>query len=188
MVDSGAADLHVRVGIPPCYRDGGTLKRVEGPPCEQEDVEYLVKAIANDDEAQNIRTQGGADFGFAFGTKARFRVSAFKERGNMVLVLWQIPNELLPLDVIGLDPGPWIASEHPRGMILVTGPTGSGKSTTLASMINIINETQDHAHIITIEDPIEFYHPHKVHHHATRGTQRCAELCRGIAPCVASGS
>ena len=71
MVDSGAADLHVRVGIPPCYRDGGTLKRVEGPPCEQEDVEYLVKAIANDDEVQNIRTQGGADFGFAFGTKAR---------------------------------------------------------------------------------------------------------------------
>ena len=70
MVDSGAADLHVRVGIPPCYRDGGTLKRVEGPPCEQEDVEYLVKAIANDDEVQNIRTQGGADFGFAFGTKA----------------------------------------------------------------------------------------------------------------------
>ena len=163
MVDSGAADLHVRVGIPPCYRDGGTLKRVEGPPCEQEDVEYLVKAIANDDEVQNIRTQGGADFGFAFGTKARFRVSAFKERGNMALVLRQIPNELLPLDVIGLDPG--LVNRllsTPRGMILVTGPTGSGKSTTLASMINIINETQDHAHIITIEDPIEFYHPHKV--------------------------
>ena len=141
MVDSGAADLHVRVGIPPCYRDGGTLKRVEGPPCEQEDVEYLVKAIANDDEVQNIRTQGGADFGFAFGTKARFRVSAFKERGNMALVLRQIPNELLPLDVIGLDPGlvDRLLST-PRGMILVTGPTGSGKSTTLASMINIIND------------------------------------------------
>ena len=163
MVDSGAADLHVRVGIPPCYRDGGTLKRVEGPPCEQEEVEYLVKAIANDDTVQDIRTQGGADFGFAFGTKARFRVSAFKERGNMALVLRQIPNELLPLDVIGLDPG--LVNRllsTPRGMILVTGPTGSGKSTTLASMINIINETQDHAHIITIEDPIEFYHPHKV--------------------------
>ena len=81
----------------------------------------------------------------------------------MALVLRQIPNELLPLDVIGLDPGlvDRLLST-PRGMILVTGPTGSGKSTTLASMINIINETQDHAHIITIEDPIEFYHPHKV--------------------------
>ncbi|MDG2213371.1 MAG: PilT/PilU family type 4a pilus ATPase, partial [Verrucomicrobiota bacterium] len=162
MVDSGAADLHVRVGIPPAYRDGGTLKRVEGPPCEPEDVEYLVKAIANDDEVQNIRTVGGADFGFAFGTKARFRVSAFKERGNMALVLRQIPNELLPLDVIGLDETLIMRLLNtPRGMILVTGPTGSGKSTTLASMINIINEEQDHAHIITIEDPIEFYHPHK---------------------------
>ncbi len=140
MVDSGAADLHVRVGIPPCYRDGGTLKRVEGPPCEQEDVEYLVKAIANDDEVQNIRTQGGADFGFAFGTKARFRVSAFKERGNMALVLRQIPNELLPLDVIGLDPGlvDRLLST-PRGMILVTGPTGSGKSTLMSMLLRLYN-------------------------------------------------
>ena len=106
----------------------------------------------------------------------------------MALVLRQIPNELLPLDVIGLDPGLWIALEYPRGMILVTGPTGSGKSTTLASMINIINETQDHAHIITIEDPIEFYHPQSGHYHPTRGPQGCAELCRGTAPRVASGS
>jgi len=111
---------------------------------------------------QNIRTVGGADFGFAFGTKARFRVSAFKERGNMGLVLRQIPNELLPLDVIGLDETLIMRLLNtPRGMILVTGPTGSGKSTTLASMIDIINTEQDHAHIITIEDPIEFYHPHK---------------------------
>ena len=143
MVDSGAADLHVRVGIPPCYRDGGTLKRVEGPPCEQEDVEYLVKAIANDDEVQNIRTQGGADFGFAFGTKARFRVSAFKERGNMALVLRQIPNELLPLDVIGLDPGlvDRLLST-PRGMILVTGPTGSGKTTVIRLLCRLYEPQQ----------------------------------------------
>ena len=162
LVDTGSSDLHVRVGIPPAYRDSGTLKRVEGPPCEPEDVEYLVKAIANDDEVQNIRTIGGADFGFAFGTKARFRVSAFKERGNMALVLRQIPNDLLPLDVIGLDETLVMRLLNtPRGMILVTGPTGSGKSTTLASMIDIINKEQDHAHIITIEDPIEFYHPHK---------------------------
>ena len=162
LVDTGSSDLHVRVGIPPAYRDSGILKRVEGPDCEPEDVEYLVKAIANDDEVQNIRTVGGADFGFAFGTKARFRVSAFKERGNMALVLRQIPNDLLPLDVIGLDETLIMRLLNtPRGMILVTGPTGSGKSTTLASMIDIINKEQDHAHIITIEDPIEFYHPHK---------------------------
>ena len=162
MVDTGSADLHVRVGIPPCYRDSGLLKRVEGPDCEPEDVEYLVKSIASDDQIQQIRTQGGADFGFAFGTKARFRVSAFKERGNMALVLRQIPNDLLTIEQIGLDQG--LVDKllsTPRGMILVTGPTGSGKSTTLASMLNIINETDDECHMITIEDPIEFYHPHK---------------------------
>ena len=162
LVDTGSSDLHVRVGIPPAYRDSGTLKRVEGPDCEAEDVEYLVKAIANDDQIQQIRTQGGADFGFAFGTKARFRVSAFKERGSMALVLRQIPNELLTIEQIGLDQG--LVDKllnTPRGMILVTGPTGSGKSTTLASMIDIINREQDHCHLITIEDPIEFYHPHK---------------------------
>ena len=162
MVDTESSDLHVRVGIPPAYRDSGTLKRVEGPDCEPEDVEYLVKAIANDDQIQTLRTQGGCDFGFAFGTKARFRVSAFKERGNMALVLRQIPNDLFTIEQIGLDQGlvDKILST-PRGMVLVTGPTGSGKSTTLASMVNIINETQDHCHLITIEDPIEFYHPHK---------------------------
>ena len=163
LVDTGSSDLHVRVGIPPAYRESGILKRVEGPDCEGEDVEYLVKAIANDDQVQQIRTQGGADFGFAFGTKARFRVSAFKERGNMALVLRQIPNELLPVDVIGLDQG--LVDKlinMPRGMVLVTGPTGSGKSTTLATMIDLINKQQDHCHLITIEDPIEFYHPHKV--------------------------
>ena len=163
LVDTGSSDLHVRVGIPPAYRDSGILKRVEGPDCEAEDVEYLVKAIANDDQIQQIRTAGGADFGFAFGTKARFRVSAFKERGSMALVLRQIPNELLTIEQIGLDQG--LVDKllnTPRGMILVTGRTGSGKSTTLASMIDIINREQDHCHLITIEDPIEFYHPHKV--------------------------
>ena len=162
LVDTGSSDLHVRVGIPPAYRDSGILKRVEGPDCEAEDVEYLVKAIANDDQIQQIRTAGGADFGFAFGTKARFRVSAFKERGSMALVLRQIPNELLTIEKIGLDQG--LVDKllnTPRGMILVTGPTGSGKSTTLATMIDIINKEQDHIHLITIEDPIEFYHPHK---------------------------
>ncbi len=162
MVETGAADLHVRVGIPPCYRHKGTLKRVAGPDCKQDDVEDLVKSIANDDHLTSIRAKGGSDFGFAFGTKARFRVSAFKERGNLALVLRQIPNALLTVDQIGLSQ--MIVDKcinAPRGMILVTGPTGSGKSTTLASLVNLINESHDDAHILTIEDPIEFYHPHK---------------------------
>lgn len=162
MVSEGAADLHVRVGIPPCYRAHGALERIQGPPCTPEDVEELMVSITSEDHIQQIRTNGGADFGFAFGELARFRVSAFKERGNFALVLRQIPTDLLPMSVIGLSPTLVDELLHkPRGMILVTGPTGSGKSTTLASMVNLINEEQDHAHIITIEDPIEFYHKHK---------------------------
>jgi len=162
MVSEGAADLHIRVGIPPCIRAHGVLERVQGPPCAPEDTEELMTSITSEDNIQQIRTKGGADFGFAFGELARFRVSAFKEKGNFALVLRQIPTRLMTIDQIGL--APTLVNElihKPRGMILVTGPTGSGKSTTLASMINIINETSDHAHIITIEDPIEFYHKHK---------------------------
>ena len=162
MVSEGAADLHVRVGIPPCIRSHGVLERIQGPPCAPEDTEELMTSITSEDNIQHVRTKGGADFGFAFGELARFRVSAFKERGNFALVLRQIPTNLLTIKQIGLSPTLVDELIHkPRGMILVTGPTGSGKSTTLASMINIINETSDHAHIITVEDPIEFYHKHK---------------------------
>ena len=162
IVSEGASDLHIRVGIPPAYRAHGTLERIQGPPCVQEDVEELMASICGEDHIQQIRTKGGADFGFAFGELARFRVSAFKERGNFALVLRQIPTTLLAMEIIGLNPTLVDELLHkPRGMILVTGPTGSGKSTTLASMVNIMNETMDHAHIITVEDPIEFYHKHK---------------------------
>jgi twitching motility protein PilT len=104
---------------------------------------------------------GGSDFGFAFGTAARFRVSIFKQKGNVGMVLRQIPNKFLTMEQLGL---PKVCKElimRPRGLFLVTGPTGSGKSTSLASMINYLNENVDH-HIITIEDPIEFYHNHKL--------------------------
>jgi len=162
MVSQGSSDLHIRVGIPPCIRAHGVLERVAGPPCAPEDTEELMISITSEDNIQQVRTKGGTDFGFAFGELARFRVSAFKERGNFALVLRQIPTRLLTIDQIGLSHTLVDELIHkPRGMILVTGPTGSGKSTTLASMINIINETSDHAHIITVEDPIEFYHKHK---------------------------
>ena len=162
MVDTGSADLHIRVGIPPAIRMHGLLERVDGPPCKPEDTEELMGAIASDDNIQEVRENGGSDFGFSFSDKARFRVSVFKEKGNFALVLRQIPTDLLTVDQIGLPPlTVKNLLDKPRGMILVTGPTGSGKSTTLASMINIMNETSDEAHIITIEDPIEFYHNHK---------------------------
>ena len=162
VVDEGAADLHLRVDVPPVIRLHGDLHRVEGPPLRPEDTEELMRSITSEDHIQHVREKGGADFGFAFGDKARFRVSVFKEKGNFGMVLRQIPNRLLTLEQIGLPPSTIHNLIHkPRGLILVTGPTGSGKSTTLASMINIINETRSDAHIITIEDPIEYYHTHR---------------------------
>jgi twitching motility protein PilT len=162
MVSEGAADLHIRVNVPPVIRLHGVLVRVSGPSLNQEDTEELMRSITSEDHIQNVRERGGADFGFAFGEMARFRVSVFKERGIFGMVLRQIPNKLLTLEQIGLPPETvHMLINKPRGLVLVTGPTGSGKTTTLASMINLINETRDDAHIITIEDPIEYYHTHK---------------------------
>ena len=161
MVSEGAADLHIRVGIPPVIRLHGILHRVEGPLLRPEDTEELMRSITSEDHIQHIREKGGADFGFAFGELARFRVSAFKEKGNIALVLRQIPSKLLTMEQIGIPPSAKEMLYKPRGLVLVTGPTGSGKTTTLASMINIIIEERDEAHIITIEDPIEYYHKHK---------------------------
>jgi twitching motility protein PilT len=161
VVSEGSSDLHIRVGIPPTIRVHGILHRVEGPPCRPEDTEELMRSITSEDHIQQIRERGGADFGFAFGEAARFRVSAFKEKGNFAMVLRQIPSKLLTMEQIGIPPSARELLYKPRGLVLVTGPTGSGKTTTLASMINIINEERDEAHIITIEDPIEYYHKHK---------------------------
>src|SRR6187402_1207643 len=161
VVSEGSSDLHVRVGCPPVIRLHGVLHRVEGPTLRAEDTEELMRSITSDDHIQQVRERGGADFGFAFGELARFRVSVFKEKGNFGLVLRQIPSKLLTFEQIGLPPSVKELLWKPRGLVLVTGPTGSGKTTTLASMINIINEERDDAHLITIEDPIEYYHKHK---------------------------
>ena len=119
-----------------------------------------MKSIAPERCQRELQETGSSDFGFAFGDLARFRVSIFKQRGQIAMVLRQIPNDMLTPEQLGL---PQVLSKlvmRPRGLLLVTGPTGSGKSTTLASLINFLNENVDH-HIITIEDPIEFYHYHK---------------------------
>jgi twitching motility protein PilT len=161
VVSEGAADLHLRVNVPPVIRLHGILHRVDGPPLQPEDTEELMRSITSEDHIQHVRERGGADFGFAFGEMARFRVSVFKEKGNFGMVLRQIPSKLLTLEQIGIPMSVRDLLYKPRGLVLVTGPTGSGKTTTLASMINIINEERDDAHIITIEDPIEYYHKHK---------------------------
>tara|TARA_B000000557_G_scaffold6590_1_gene5443 strand:- start:3032 stop:4105 length:1074 start_codon:yes stop_codon:yes gene_type:complete len=161
MVSEGGSDLHVRVGVPPAMRLHGILQKVDGPALTNETSEELMRSITSDDSIQEVREKGGADFAFAFGELARFRVSVFKEKGRFAMVLRQIPTTLLTFEQIGLPPSVKELLYKPRGMVLVTGPTGSGKSTTLASMIDIINIERDDAHIITIEDPIEFYHNHK---------------------------
>jgi twitching motility protein PilT len=161
VVAEGASDLHLRVASAPTIRVHGVLHRVEGPSLRPEDTEELVHSFTSEDQIQQVRERGGADFGFAFGEAARFRVSIFKEKGNFAGVLRQIPTKLLTLEQIGIPPSVRELLYKPRGLVLVTGPTGSGKTTTLASMINIINEERDDAHIITVEDPIEYYHKHK---------------------------
>ncbi|HOB32657.1 MAG TPA: ATPase, T2SS/T4P/T4SS family, partial [Verrucomicrobiota bacterium] len=161
VVSEGASDLHIRVGTPPTIRVHGILHRVEGPALSADDTEELMRSITSDDHIQHVRERGGADFAFAFGDAARFRVSVFKEKGNFGLVLRQIPSKLLTMEQIGIPPSVKELLYKPRGLILVTGPTGSGKTTTLASLLNIVNEERDEVHLITIEDPIEYYHKHK---------------------------
>lgn len=160
VVDEGASDLHLEVGVPPVLRIHGGMQPIDATPLTPEDTERFMKSITSEDHQQKIREGGGTDFGFGFGKAARFRVSVLKAKGAIGMVLRQIPSKLMSLDGIGLPPQVKELLFRPRGLILVTGPTGSGKTTTLASMINLINEQRD-AHIITIEDPVEYYHDHK---------------------------
>jgi len=160
VVAKGASDLHLAVGSPPVVRLNGKLRALNTPPLSPEDTLSLMKSITSERCQQELAEVGGTDFGFSFGDKARFRVSVFKQKGNTGLVLRQICNTLIPLDVIGLPQQVLQLLHKPRGMFLVTGPTGSGKSTTLASCIDYCNTEMDH-HIITVEDPVEFYHSHK---------------------------
>ena len=160
MVDQRASDLHIQVGQPPTLRLSGSMTPVDGEPLSPADTEALMMSITSDSNQEKLKTKGGADFGFAYQDKARFRVSVLKAKGNYGMVLRQIPNVMFGLREIGLPDKIKELLCRPRGLILVTGPTGSGKSTTLASMVNWINENRD-GHIITIEDPIEYYHEHK---------------------------
>ncbi len=160
VVEEGASDLHLRVGQPPTLRLHGKMSRLQGENLSRHDTEALVMAITSEVQLQEVKSKGGADFGFSFTEEARFRVSVFRARGHYGMVLRLIPIRLLSLEQIGFPPLIKDLLKRPRGLILVTGPTGSGKTTTLASMINWINEEHD-GHIITIEDPVEYYHDHK---------------------------
>jgi len=160
VVNRNASDLHIAVGQPPVLRLHGRLVKLETKVLEPEDTVALMKSISPERCQQELQEQGGSDFGFAFGDQARFRVSIFKQKGYVGMVLRQIPLEMLTFEDLGTPPVLSKLILRPRGLVIVTGPTGSGKTTTLAAAIDYLNDNVDH-HIITIEDPIEFYHTHK---------------------------
>src|SRR5574338_265807 len=158
VVKKKASDLHLQVGLPPIIRVDGALIPVTGADVlSDEAVETLIFAILDEDQKQILLKDKEFDFSFAFGDLGRFRVNAFHERGNLAAALRLIPNELLTIEQLGLPPVVNKFADYPRGLVLVTGPTGSGKSTTLAALIHKINHERAR-HIITIEDPIEYTH------------------------------
>ncbi len=160
VVKLGASDLHLTVGRQPTVRHHGGLRNLQTKVLDSEDMVSLMKAITPERNQQELQEEGGTDFGFAYGDAARFRVSVFRQRADLAIVLRQIPNKLLTFEQIGLPEVVRDLVRRPRGLFLVTGPTGSGKTTSLATMIDYINQGMD-KHIITMEDPIEYYHYHK---------------------------
>jgi twitching motility protein PilT len=160
VIRQNASDLHLSVGRPPTLRLHGKLRSLATKVLDSDDMVSLMKSITPERSQQELQEEGSCDFGFAYGTEARFRVAIFKQRGDVTIVLRLIPNKLLTFEEIGL---PTICKElirRPRGLFIVTGPTGSGKTTSLATMIDYINTNLDR-HIVTAEDPIEYYHYHK---------------------------
>jgi len=160
MVDKGASDLHVTTGSPPQVRVRGQLYPLDSPVLDPKSVRELLYSILT--EAQKHKFEEEQELDLSFGIKgiARFRANIFVQRGALAGVFRMIPYEIMPLDGLGLPPVVMKLTSLPRGLILVTGPTGCGKSTTLAAFLDKIN-TERHDHIVTIEDPIEFVHKHK---------------------------
>jgi twitching motility protein PilT len=161
VIKKKASDLHIQVGLPPMLRIDGSLLPVSGSEAlNEEGVEALIFAILDEDQKQILLKDKEYDFSFAFGDLGRFRVNAFHERGNLAAALRLIPNVIPTVEQLGLPVIVTKFAEYPRGLVLVTGPTGSGKSTSLAALIHKIN-TEQSKHIITIEDPIEYTHVSK---------------------------
>jgi twitching motility protein PilT len=160
-IEEKASDLHLTVGKPPTLRVDGRLRPIDEIPLSKEETASLVKDITPQEHLKRIEEVGGDDFGFTFKENmARFRVSVYKQKGFYGLALRLIPSKLLSFEEIGLPDVVKDLMFRPRGLMLVCGPTGCGKTTTLASMTDFINVNRE-CHIITIEDPIEYFHEHK---------------------------
>jgi twitching motility protein PilT len=159
--EKGASDLHLAVGRRPVLRIGGTLTEVGESKLGPADTEKMARAITPERNWEELLKGGTTDFGYAHKDRCRFRVSVLTQKGARGVVMRQIPQKLLTFQQIGLPDSVLPLLALHRGLILVTGPTGSGKTTTLATMIDWINRNRPEVHIVTIEDPIEYYHTHQ---------------------------
>jgi len=160
VVSRDCSDVHFHIGRPPTVRLDGRLRSLDLPVLTSEDTQSIMEQIAPKRSIEEVKERGGADFAFAFEQGARFRTSVYYQRGDISVVMRLLPNRMMTFEEIGLPNSIKNLLLKPRGLVLVTGPTGSGKTTTLATMIDFINIEQDR-HIITVEDPIEYYHYHK---------------------------
>ncbi|CAD84876.1 MULTISPECIES: type IV pilus twitching motility protein PilT [Nitrosomonas] len=160
VVKNNASDLHLSAGMPPMIRVHGEIRRINLPALEHKDVHDMVYDIMNDSQRKHYEEHLECDFSFAIPDLARFRVNAFNTQRGAASVLRTIPSRVLTLEELKAPKIFAEIAQQPRGVVLVTGPTGSGKSTTLAAMVNDINENQ-YGHILTLEDPIEFVHESK---------------------------
>ena len=160
VMERNASDLHLIAGSPPMIRQHGVLEALDYPKLTPQVVRQVVYSVLSQDQRQKLETEWQVDFAYSIPGKARFRVNAFFQRASLGAAFRLIPSEMPKLEHLHLPPVLADFTHKPRGFVLVTGPTGSGKSTTLAAMLDLINEER-HEHIMTIEDPIEFLHRHK---------------------------
>ena len=160
MIEKGASDLHLTTGTPPQLRIDGKLHALKMPPLSPQDTKQLCYSVLTDAQKHRFEENNELDLSFSVQRLSRFRGNIFVQRGNIAGAFRAIPFKILTFEQLNLPPVVEELSRRSRGLILVTGPTGSGKSTTLASIINKINEER-HEHVITVEDPIEYLHPHK---------------------------
>src|SRR4051812_2035925 len=160
VIQAGASDLHLTVGAPPMVRERGKLRPLDYPKLAAQDTREIVYSILNNDQRKRLENEWQIDLSYSVPGRARFRVNAYFQRASIGAVLRTIPQDIPPFESLGLPEVLKDFIRKPRGFVLVTGPTGSGKSTTLAAMIDMINQER-HEHIMTVEDPIEFLHRHK---------------------------
>ena len=158
-VEVGASDLHVTAGLPPMVRISGKVRPLDHPPLTSNATRDMIYDVLANEQRQRLENKWELDFSYSLPHSARFRVNVYFQRGSLGAAFRVVPGEIRSIEELGLPEAVEDLTEKPRGLVLVTGPTGSGKSTTLASMIDLINSTRSE-HIMSVEDPIEFLHSH----------------------------